>query len=163
MQQGEVLNLDQRDTTNHHTVSRLVWVLSSIGLAPLIFFTVALVVVGKQSGMVAPIVDAYKTCAAIILSFLAGVHWGVVLNKNGAAISLRTMLVAIAAPLTGWAALFVGEPMCFALLIVGFAGQGAWDNFAAHNGLLPGWFSKIRMIMTIFVVAILALAMFVTA
>lgn len=163
MRHGNMPDSDQREIINDQMTSRLVWALSAIGLAPLILFTVVLVVVGNQSGMVAPVVDAYKTCAAIILSFLAGIHWGIVLNKNEVAISSRSIVVAVAAPLTGWVAVFVTEPMCFALLIVGFAGQGAWDNIAAHNGLLPRWFSKIRMIMTIFVVAILAVSMFVTA
>jgi hypothetical protein len=157
-----MLNLDQ-PTLTKNPANRLVWALAVLGLAPLIFFTVALVVVGMQSAMAAPIVDAYKTCAAIILSFLAGIHWGVILAKNETAAPLRSIALAIAAPLIGWMAVFVAEPMCFALLIVGFAGQGAWDNFAAHRGLLPQWFSKIRMVMTIIVVAILAVAMFVTA
>jgi len=163
MSHGNTLKRDQRKTISSESTKRLVWVVSGIGLAPLILFTLVLVVVGKQSGMVAPVVDAYKTCAAIILSFLAGIHWGIVLNRNEAAISSRSIIVAVAAPLTGCVSVFVAEPMCFALLMVGFAAQGAWDNIAAHNDLLPQWFSKIRMVMTIFVVAILAVAMSATA
>jgi len=143
--------------------SRPVWLMSALGIAPLVFFTIALLLVGRQSALVAPLADAFKTCAAIILSFQAGIHWGILLGKSNSTLGPGSVLAAFAPPAIGWIALFISEPMCFAFLMVGFAAQGAWDNFAAHHGLLPRWFSKIRMILTIIMVAILAVAMFATA
>ena len=138
-----------------------VWALAIVGLLPIVVFTLLLIFAGRQSAIAAPITDAYKTFAAIILSFLGGVHWGVALNGSSHGVPRRTFVLAILAPLFGWIALFVSEPLSFALLIVIFAGQGAWDNFAGHSGQLPYWYARMRMILTIMMVVSLAIVMFV--
>ncbi len=143
--------------------SRTIWIIATIGVVPVIILTALIAFSGGHSSFAAPLVDAYKVYSAISLSFLGGIHWGVVLAANGSVSSRQTIIVSLAAPLIGWAAVFVAEPMCFALLIVGFAGQGAWDNFAAHNGQLPIWFSKIRMMLTAVVILSLAVTMYATA
>lgn len=142
---------------------RLIWTIAVIGAVPMLIFTSAILISGGHSGTSAPLIDAYKIYSAIVLSFLGGIHWGIVLGAKEEVPSSKTLLVSVAAPLIGWIAVFVSEPMCFALLIVGFAGQGAWDNFAAHNGKLPLWFSKTRMILTIVVIISMAVAMYATA
>ncbi len=142
---------------------RPVWLMSALGISPLVFFAIALLLVGRQSALAAPLADAFKTCAAIILSFQAGIHWGILLGKSKSALGPGSVAAAFVPSAIGWIAIFVSEPMCFAFLMVGFTAQGAWDNFAAHRGVLPHWFSKIRMVLTIIMVAILAVAMFATA
>ena len=144
---------------NSHTI----WIIAIIGVVPVIIFTALIAFSGGHSSFAAPLVDAYKVYSAISLSFLGGIHWGVVLAAKENISSGKTIIVSLAAPLIGWIAVFVAEPMCFALLIVGFAGQGAWDNFAAHNGHLPIWFSNTRMILTAVVILSLAITMYATA
>jgi hypothetical protein len=142
---------------------RTIWIIAVIGAVPIIIFTALIAVAGGHSGYAAPLVDAYKVYSAILLSFLGGIQWGIVLVGKENTPSSKTILISLIAPLIGWIAVFVAEPMCFALLTVGFAGQGAWDNFAAHNGYLPLWYSKIRMILTSVVILSLAITMYATA
>ena len=143
--------------------SRTIWLIATIGVMPVIIFTALIACFGGHSSLTVPLVDAYKVYSAITLSFLGGIHWGVVLAEKQNASSGETIIVSLVAPLIGWVAVFVEEPMCFALLIVGFAGQGAWDNFTAHTGQLPIWFSNTRMILTKVVILSLAITMYATA
>ena len=143
--------------------SRAIWIIAIIGVVPVMIFAALITLAGGHSSFAAPLVDAYKVYSAITLSFLGGIHWGVVLAAKENVSSEKTIIVSLVAPLIGWIAVFVAEPMCFALLIVGFAGQGAWDNFAAHNGQLPIWFSKVRLILTMVVILSLAVTMYATA
>jgi len=143
--------------------NRTIWVIAAIGVVPVIIFTALIAFSGGHSSFAAPLVDAYKVYSAITLSFLGGIHWGIVLAAKQNVSSGKTIIVSLGAPLIGWIAVFVAEPMCFALLIVGFAGQGAWDNFTAHNGHLPIWFSNTRMILTAVVILSLAITMYATA
>ena len=143
--------------------NRTIWVIAAIGVVPVIIFTALIAFSGGHSSFAAPLVDAYKVYSAITLSFLGGIHWGIVLAAKENVSSVKTIIVSLVAPLIGWLAVFVSEPMCFALLIVGFAGQGAWDNFTAHNGHLPIWFSNTRMILTAVVILSLAITMYATA
>ncbi len=142
--------------------NRTIWIIAIIGVVPVIIFTALIAFTGGHSSFAAPLIDAFKVYSAISLSFLGGIHWGIVLAANENISSGKTIIVSLVAPLIGWIAVFVAEPMCFALLIVGFAGQGAWDNFAAHNGHLPIWFSKTRMILTVVVILSLAVTMYAT-
>lgn len=142
---------------------RTIWVTAIIGVMPVIVFSALIVFSGGHSSFAASLVDAYKVYSAIALSFLGGIHWGVVLAAKHNVPSGKTIIVSLIAPLIGWVSVFVAEPMCFALLIVGFAGQGAWDNFSAHNGQLPIWFSNTRIILTAVVILSLAITMYATA
>ncbi len=159
------LNWDQTEVGEDNQENqpiRVVWLISLIGLVPIVIFTIAITFSGMQSGVVPVLIDAFKTYAAILLSFLGGIRWGVALNKDSQKNIERSILAATIAPLIGWVAIFVAEPLCFAILIVGYAGQGAWDNISAHRGLMPLWFARIRMIMTTLVVISLAVTMFAT-
>lgn len=142
---------------------KLVWAIAIIGAIPMVLFSAIIVVAGGRSGFAAPFIDAYKVFSAIILSFLGGIHWGIVLGSGNDHFSGKALVISLIAPLIGWIAFFVSEPMCFALLMVGFAGQGAWDNFAVHKGHLPLWYSKTRMILTLVVILSMAAIMYATA
>jgi len=142
---------------------RLVWAIAIIGSIPIVIFTVMIVIAGGRTGFSASLIDAYKVYSAIVLSFLGGIHWGIILGSDNDNLSGKTLVIALIAPFIGWVAVFVVEPLCFALLIVGFAGQGAWDNFSAHRGNLPLWYSKTRMILTLVVILSMAIAMYATA
>ncbi len=142
---------------------KLVWIIVIIGALPVIILTVTIVLFGGHSSISASLIDAYKVYSAIVLSFLGGIHWGIVLGAENERPASKPLIMSLSAPLIGWSAVFIAEPLCFALLIVGFAGQGAWDNFSAHNGNLPLWFSKIRLTLTLVVILLLAITMYATA
>ena len=52
----------------------------------------------------------------------------------------------------------VPAPLAFVLLAVAFAAQGAWDSLTLTPDAAPAWFRRIRIRMTILVVAALVVA-----
>ena len=94
---------------------------------------------------------------AIILSFMAGVRWGLALtahNKNDQAVQLA---VSVVPPLIAWIAFF--SPFAYGLPLLAFthAALAVWDIRAMHNGRGPVWYAKLRMILTSLAVGILVL------
>lgn len=102
-----------------------------------------------------------RTYAALMLSFLGGVRWGIAVGAGRAA---RGELALDAVPaLLGWIALVVPIPYAFGLLAVAFAAQGAWDALSSHAGSIPGWFASLRVRLTMAATAAMVLALVATA
>ena len=93
---------------------------------------------------------------AVVLSFLGGIRWGLALRRHDGEADL---ILGIVPPLVGWIAIVVPAPLNFVLLAVAFAAQGAWDSLT----LTPGWFRRIRIRMTLLVVAALVVAFVATS
>ncbi len=87
---------------------------------------------------------ALMVYAALILSFLGGVHWGAALKQEGGAFFLLSMLPFFVA----WIALFLAPVVGLWLLITGFAAAFAIDRSMAASSLLPGWFLSLRTRLT---------------
>lgn len=100
-------------------------------------------------------------CAAT-LSFLGGIRWGIaMLGRKGE--RRRDLLFSAVPPLAGWAALVIAPPLVFVLLALAFAAQGAWDSLTLPPGAAPDWFRRLRMQLTILVVAAMVLAFVATS
>ena len=93
---------------------------------------------------------------AVVLSFLGGIRWGLALRRHDGEADL---ILGIVPPLVGWIAIVVPAPLNFVLLAVAFAAQGAWDSLT----LTSGWFRRIRIRMTLLVVAALVVAFVATS
>lgn len=100
--------------------------------------------------------------AAIVLSFLGGLRWGLAVARPDRA-SRRDLWLGIVPALVGWGALATPVPYAFGLLAVAFAAQGAWDSLSAQDGPMPAWFGRLRTRLTVVVVAMLVLALAATA
>jgi hypothetical protein len=100
--------------------------------------------------------------AAVVLSFLGGTRWGLAVAGHGDDLR-RDIAVSVAPPLLGWVALMLPPHYAFVLLAVAFAAQGAWDALAGQNGLLPHWFVRLRMQLTVVVVLAMVIAFAATA
>jgi hypothetical protein len=61
--------------------------------------------------------------------------------------------------LAGLSAAFLPAIPALALLIAGFLVQGLWDVMSVDSGRLPGWFGRLRMILTAGVVVALVAAL----
>ncbi len=92
---------------------------------------------------------------AVILSFLGGVHWGL------AAPAGRPLQIGLSVvpSLVGWLALLVANlhatgPALW-LLAAAFAILLAGDLVAAGRGLTPAWYPRLRVPLTLIVVACL--------
>lgn len=107
-------------------------------------------------------VSLLKTYAALVLSFLGGARFGVVIAHETPGENLT--LAATAIPVfAGWLALLIGEPGSFALLAVAFAAHGAWDSLSAHRDELPVWYGRWRVRLTVFAVVMMVAAFLATA
>lgn len=98
--------------------------------------------------------DALLGWSAIILSFLGGARWGGAVQAGQPSPRLigLSMLPSIAA----WCILLVPgnhKPQQLIAFMAAFAAQLAWDW---RSGGLPGWYGKLRLVLT--AGAVLALA-----
>ena len=88
---------------------------------------------------------------ACVLSFLGAVHWGLALAPNAEARRARIMWSVLPSL---WAAAAQAVPPLYGapLLIVGFLAALAADSRAQRAGLLPAWYLKMRIPITMGVV-----------
>lgn len=101
------------------------------------------------------------TYAVVIASFLGGIQWGVALEHSETApTSARNLFfISVIPSLFAWAVLFV--PSFKAQLLAAavlFASIWALDALLALQKLIPGWFFKLRCIITGIVVLCLIAA-----
>lgn len=105
---------------------------------------------------------ALVTYAAVILSFLGGIQWGIALSIHETApqSANRLFAVGILPALLGWGVLWLNSPaqQLGAALCVLLA---AWviDALLRVRNLLPAWFFKMRSIATLVAGASLAAAL----
>jgi hypothetical protein len=112
--------------------------------------------------------------AAIILSFLGAVHWGLALATQDHAAtaqagSLRPgsdgvrLALGVLPALLGWAALLVSvaaaPAIALALLIAGFLATTAVEARGARDGLVPAGYMRMRWLLTLVVVLVLAMVL----
>lgn len=136
--------------------------LSLVGCIPIVVLTLWLVSIPQDHVWRDGTVVLLKTYAALALSFLGGIRFGLAVATDGE--DQRLALAATAIPvLVAWIAVVLGEPGSFAMLAVAFAAQGAWDSIAAHRGAAPAWFGRMRVPLTGFVVAMMVAAFLATA
>ena len=134
------------------TTVRATWALTLASLVPFFVLAAALAYLGKENALFFPLLDAFKTGAAIALSFLGGIRWGLALTQ--AASVRRDLVLAILPPLLGWACLFMPDPLSIAILLLGFAAQGAWDSISAQRTGMPLWFARLRALATLIIAGI---------
>jgi hypothetical protein len=99
--------------------------------------------------------------AAVILSFLGGIQWGLAVNLiDTAPKSARTMfLLSVVPSLLAWAMLLL--PASSSRIIVAmclFAFVWVVDALLNLQKLIPPWYFKLRSIITIIVITSLAMA-----
>lgn len=101
-------------------------------------------------------VQAYAVYAAAILAFLGGVRWGAEIAQTPQASAAR-LACSVLPSLAGWAiALFAivgprlaGPGGVFAAV---FAAMLLWDRAGAKAGLLPPWYGRLRIPLSLGVI-----------
>lgn len=95
------------------------------------------------------------TYGVVILSFMSGVLWGFATKAKGAKAAVGYALSVVPAL---WAFFMVnGQPGDAAVnLAAGFAGLLMLDYFFSVQGLAPGWWMRLRALLTAVVLACLA-------
>jgi len=97
------------------------------------------------------------TYAAVILSFMGAVHWG--LAMSGSNTTAKIQLGASVLPaLLGWVALLIPMLYGYILLTACFIVLLMADKIAGSKGLVPDWYLPMRFILTTVVVLCLLIA-----
>ena len=109
-----------------------------------------------------PTLQAIVTYAAVILSFLGGIQWGIGVSiSETAPKSAQSLFVLSVVPsLLSWAMLFIdasGARLIVAIFLFGFV----WviDALLHLQKLIPDWFFHLRCIVTPIVIASLTAAL----
>jgi len=148
-------------------VRRLAWLLALAGAVPFALATIALV--SPESRIRIPAIAAMVTYAAVILSFLGGIEWGVALNEPypGATPAVKDRLraaalaLSIVPSLAAWGVLWLPSPHWQLGAALGlFVLVWAADLVLSRQGLLPSWFVDLRTAITALVAVILGVALY---
>jgi Protein of unknown function (DUF3429) len=95
--------------------------------------------------------------AAVILSFIGGVQWGLALaTPSGNA--WRRYGISVLPSLAAWAGLWLAARNGLLLLIASFLAALAYDLWTVRRGEAPLWFAHLRTGLTAVVVTTLAAA-----
>lgn len=150
-----------RNAAQEARTGRAARFLALAGYAPILVLVLWLAGIDAEHPARQPTQALLESYCAIILSFLGGIRWGLGMVFRGGG-SPRDLVASCIPPLMGWAAVYAPVPFAFALFAAAFAAQGAWDAFAAHSGMAPGWYGRLRILLTVLVVAAMLLAFVAT-
>ena len=142
-------------------IRRIAWVLAVAGVIPFVIATAALF--AKESHIRVPAIAALVTYAAVIVSFLGGIEWGLALRDEAGTERTRAMALGFSAvpSMAAWAVLWLPSPTWQVGAALGiFIGVWAADQWMASRGLLPAWFVDLRTAVTALVSVVLAVALF---
>ena len=153
--------------TQSSPVRTLAWILALAGAVPFAVATFALT--SPSSQVRVPAIAAMVTYAAVILSFLGGIEWGLALREDslGASSASRerfraaALLVSVVPSLAGWGVLWLPSPHWQLGASLGlFVAVWAVDLGFARQGLLPSWFVNLRTAVTALVSVLLGVALY---
>ena len=130
--------------------------LGGLGAAPFIGLAGATpFLVGSARMLVARALVAY---GAIILSFLGGVHWGLAIGPERGSERGKLparLILSVIPSLAGWTALLFAETTGLFILAAAIATMLWVDVRATRLGQAPQWYPKLRIPLTVAVVAAL--------
>ena len=136
---------------------RVPFLLALAGFVPFALLTGAQFVPGATAvhtlGLTA--LNAY---AALILSFLGGIRWGIAVKATGPVPDIGTYLLSVVPSLWAWGAFFAPGPWGFVMYAIGFAAMGWWDRALVARGEAPEWFGLLRVTLTWLVAPTMLLA-----
>ena len=123
------------------------------GLIPFIVFTIGSWI---QIPMVSDSPYILITYAAVILSFMGAIHWGIAMS-NLKEDNFRYFIISVIPALIAWASLLMPESYAIILLIIGFIALIMYDWAVEKSLRLPSWYLPMRKKLT--TVVILCLCM----
>ena len=129
----------------------------SIGYAGLIPFIVFSIGSWFQLPMISDSTYILTAYAAIILSFMGAIHWGIAMSssedQNG-----KYFIASVIPGLIAWLALLMPQRYAIILLMVGFIALIIYDWSVEKPQRLPGWYIPMRNRLTLVVVMCLMFA-----
>ena len=125
------------------------------GLIPFVTLSVSLWVL--PAGFHQPVNDALLAYAAIILSFMGAVHWGLAIATEDEPDKVQ-LAASVVPALVAWFATLAPVLINYSVLVITFAGLCVYDSRMAGLNKVPAWYPRLRMPLTAVVILSLLLA-----
>lgn len=136
-----------------------------LGIGGLIPFVALPVLIASGSSLPLPswaqahvTVPSIALYAAVILSFMGGVQWGVAMRSvddGGPLQSWRRYTVSVLPALLAWGALALPTRQALIALSTGFVISLMYDLWTVRQGETPQWYERLRLGLTTVVVTAL--------
>jgi len=127
-------------------------VLGAAGALPFIAAAAGALILDAGRG---PALLALLTYGAVILSFLGGIRWGMAIARAGSDTALN-LSISIVPAVVAWGALLLPPQAGMLTLAAAFVVMLILDILAARLGQAPSWYPRLRIPLTVVVVAALA-------
>jgi hypothetical protein len=125
------------------------------------FVVMSLAIAFKWTGDAQLTLQQLTIYAAIVFSFLAGIHWGLALNQTEKRPRIASLMLieSVVASILAWLILYIDEAY-FRLLAFAFLYAIIWgiDSLLFNDKIIPLWFFNVRGIVT----PIVVVSMYVT-
>ena len=135
-------------------LEQLAKTLGYAGLVPFVVFSAG-------TWMTLPVLEDAHTVlmayAAIILSFMGAIHWGLAMSQNSGHANMQ-LGASVVPALVGWLALLIPMLYGYVLLALSFIVLCIADKLASDHGLVSSWYLPMRVKLTTVVVACLMIA-----
>jgi hypothetical protein len=130
-----------------------------LGLGGLIPFLACLAAIwlGWRHPLVGPPAPIILGYAAVILSFLGGVRWGIALRMVDRSLQTEALIVSVLPSLAAWLALLAPPPAALIAMAALFLLLGIADTRLPDVGA-PDWYRRLRILLTAIVAPALLLA-----
>lgn len=124
-------------------------VLGLSGLVPFWALAFGLGATGLRPWDSAALDFALVTYAAVILSFLGGIRWGLAVARSEQQDAAVHYFISIVPALIAWALLILPEPLRLGCLGGLALVLGPFDQRLVPAGLAPPWFGRLRLILSV--------------
>lgn len=121
-------------------------ILGLAGLIPFIAAGLGSLLLGNE--LAATSLTALGAYGAVILSFLGGVKWGVVLHDKAALKRWQPLILSVAPSIIAWVALLLPPMIMLSLLAAAMVFQYFLDTQSVQAKKLPEWYGRLRLILT---------------
>ncbi len=146
---------------NDQRIPRVALALGLAGLIP--FLVSALVSVTAEPATSAIALKSLAAYAAVILSFLGGVRWGVLLAERGRFNTFGPAVVSVAPSILAWFALLLPTVAMLFILLGGLLLQYLVDSPFSPvkaGSYFPQWYPKLRLLLSVVATGSVAVALF---
>jgi len=125
-----------------------------LGLMPVVFLTA--VIIHQAPKVHAETLTALLAYGAVILSFLAGVRWGLVISGSSQLPFVFEFGIVVLPPLAGWGSILIEKPAGFLVLSISFSLLLLMDYIISGA---PRWYLRLRVILSLPVIACLLIVL----
>lgn len=101
---------------------------------------------------------ALLSYAAVILSFMGAVHWGLAIRPTEATPTVdpsRMLIISVVPALIAWSALAMAPATALLVMTVAFVALASIDHRYTADGIAPRWYWRLRLPLTVVVVVCL--------